>query len=109
MDTNKKRLIENILIEQNENLFLFLMMQLLKNYPEFREKIIKEWDMDIHVFDTQNIYMQDDKIYSKYLYDEDEDEDDNNVYKSRHFNYVYNGVGDHRVKRVLKKELENEF
>ena len=94
---SKKELIKNILEENNFDLYLFLMKKLLTDYPEFRIKLINEWGVfRPDYIDIKNIHTDSTRIYSKTI-------------NQTTFNYVAGGLDDQYVKKVLKREIENEF
>lgn len=56
----KEKLIHQILNENNDDIYLFLCMKFLNEYPEYKEKIQREWNDNTSLI-NEKIYINKDK------------------------------------------------
>ena len=63
----KEEIIHQILNEKNTDLYLFWSMKFLKEYPEYKQKIINQWDS--RMVDVNIIRIKRNNICSPYTND----------------------------------------
>jgi hypothetical protein len=66
---SKEQLIHQVLNEKQTDLYLFWAMKLLKEYPEYKQKVLDNWGFENVNDDVLEIYNNDicSRSYNKYF------------------------------------------